>query len=65
MCGEQEDLVDARIREFREIRAAKVHVVREDDHEMDSWLERAVASIQRAQILAYAPELADKETGNE
>tara|TARA_Y100001951_G_C11101713_1_gene162417 strand:- start:352 stop:546 length:195 start_codon:yes stop_codon:yes gene_type:complete len=61
MSGEEEDLVEARIREFREIRAAKASVVREEDHEMDSWLEQAVASIQRAQILAYAPELAEKE----
>ena len=61
MSDEQEDPVEARIREFREIRAAKARVVREDDHERDSWLEQAVASIQRAQILAYAPELAEKE----
>jgi hypothetical protein len=60
-----EDLVDARIREFREIRAAKARVVREDDHERDSWLEQAVASIQRAQVLAYGPGLADKEKSNE
>jgi hypothetical protein len=62
--GRCTEVVEARIREFRELREARGRVV-DEEAPLFAPVHHVIRAIQLGQVAAYKSLLADKETGNE